>query len=96
MTVRQLLENLDSRELTEWAAYDLIEPFGPWRADLRAGIVASTVANALRGKGSRAYDPTDFLPDFSGKPSEEMTPDQTIAAFATAFGANRQASPAKP
>ncbi len=29
MTVRQLLENIDSIELTEWLAYDQIEPLVP-------------------------------------------------------------------
>lgn len=88
MTVRQLLQNLDSHELTEWAAYDLIEPFGPWRADLRAGIVASTVANALRGKGGKSFKPEDFVPDFAGP--QALTPEQTVAAFAAAFGIKQQ------
>jgi len=91
MTVRQLLAEMDSRELSEWAAYDLVEPFGPWREDLRSGIVASTVANALRGRNGRSYKPTDFLPTFdgSGGDGERMTTEETIAAFAAAFGAKR-------
>jgi hypothetical protein len=92
MTVRQLLSNLDSRELTEWMAYDLIEPFGPWREDLRAGIISSTIANALRSKGGRTYQPADFLPQFGEQQQERMTPEQTIAAFAAAF----RASPPQP
>jgi hypothetical protein len=32
-------------ELAEWAAYYQCEPFGEERADLRAGIVASVIAN---------------------------------------------------
>lgn len=91
MTVRQVLAEMDSRELSEWAAYDLVEPFGPWREDLRSGIVASTVANALRGKNGRSYQPTDFVPKFgdNGDGGERMTVEETIAAFAAAFGAKR-------
>ena len=40
----------------------------PWdgarRFDLPAAIVASTVANVNRGKGSRALKPSDFMPEF--------------------------------
>jgi len=45
----------------EWLAYSQLEPFGPRREDLRAGVVAATVQNMLRGKGARALKATDFL-----------------------------------
>ena len=53
---------MNSRELTEWMAYAKLEPFGDLRADLRAGIVASTVANAQRGRKRRPLKPEDFMP----------------------------------
>lgn len=54
-------------------AYFGIDPFGEERADLRAGIVASTVANAHRSKG-RAFRPKDFMPNFDGdKPQDTWT-----------------------
>ena len=62
-TVQELLESVSSAELTEWYAYYAIEPFDAQRDDLRAAIVASTVANvAPRRKGSRTYKTEDFLP----------------------------------
>lgn len=44
--------------------FDGIEPFGDQRADLRAGIVASTVVNAnpYRRRGAAAAQPKDFMP----------------------------------
>ena len=39
-----------------------MEPFGEERADLRAGIIASTIANVNRGKKGRLSKPTDFMP----------------------------------
>ena len=48
MTVAELLSRTTSRELSEWMVYYELEPFGEERADLRAGIVASTVANVNR------------------------------------------------
>ncbi|MHB9836848.1 phage tail assembly protein T [Paraburkholderia terrae] len=64
MTVRQLLANLDSAELSEWMAFNQIEPFGEARADLRAGIIASTVAGGA---------PIDYMP-FQKRRQEETGP----------------------
>ena len=63
MSVRQLLQTMDSKELSEWAAYYSIEPFGHFRSsDLPAGIIASTIANCNRTKSSTAFSPKDFMP----------------------------------
>ena len=62
MTVRSLLASTDAGEMAEWEAYFRIEPFGEDRADLRAGIVASTMANTVRGKGTKPFRPVDFMP----------------------------------
>lgn len=62
MTVRQLLASMDSKELSEWAAFYSIEPFGYFRsADLPAGIIASTIANCNRTKHSKSFSPKDFM-----------------------------------
>lgn len=74
MTVRQLLESTDSRELAEWQAYAAIEPFGDIRADIRAGIIAAVVVNSnpYRKRGSRAAKPSDFIPNFEQGPAQEF------------------------
>ena len=62
MTVEDLLSRISSRELAEWMAYEQVEGrLGPGRADIHAGIIAATVANANRAKG-RAARPQDFIP----------------------------------
>jgi len=66
-TVEELLARISSRELAEWMAYAELEPFGEERADLRAGIVASTIANVNRGKNRKAYKAVDFVPKFERK-----------------------------
>ncbi|WP_236674309.1 DUF4035 domain-containing protein [Paraburkholderia hospita] len=73
MTVRQLLANLDSAELTEWMAFNSIEPFGEARADLRAGIIASTVANHGSVAMKKPVPPIDYMP-FQQRPQEETGP----------------------
>jgi hypothetical protein len=61
MSVRRAQREIDSAEFTEWSAFDRIEPFGPERADLRAGIIAAQIA-AFGGR--REVTPGDFMPDF--------------------------------
>lgn len=50
--------------MTEWIAYYQLEPFGEERADMRAAIIASTIANVNRSKGQKAYKVEDFMPRF--------------------------------
>ena len=58
----------------DWLWYAKREPFGEERDDLRAGIVASVVANAMgRKKGQKAFKPKDFIPIFT--PRKPKTPD---------------------
>ena len=61
-SVRELLARIDSHELAEWMAFYSLEPFGHVRGDLQAGIVAATIANANSGKGSKTFQPADFMP----------------------------------
>ncbi|GAA1015903.1 hypothetical protein Aple_010780 [Acrocarpospora pleiomorpha] len=55
MTVGRLLNEIGSRELTEWQVYErMAGPLGPVRDDYLAAQVAATVINVNRGKGKRA------------------------------------------
>ncbi len=90
MSPGEVLDKHSSRELSEWAAYLQIEPQGEERADLRAGIVASTIANANRKKGTKAFKPSDFMPKFDKE--EQQAPEQQKAAaeaLALAFGGKK-------
>lgn len=78
---------LTSRELGEWIAYYRLEPWGEERADLRAGIVASTIANVHRNpkKQRQPYEAVQFMPDFAGerkqrKKERVLTADESVAA----------------
>ena len=74
MTVGELLDRISSRELSEWMAYAQLEPWGETRADLRAGIVASTVANTARDpkRRKKPFAPEEFMPHFEGQSQEEQ------------------------
>lgn len=100
MTVGELLARVSSRELSEWMEYARMEPFGEERADLRAGIIASTTANLYRKKGKKPLQPQDFMPKFGeaaadregvvpaearqARPSAEML--KTVELLNAAFG----------
>ena len=71
MTVRELLNRIDSRELSEWQAFFRLEPMPEQRADNRSGVIASVIANTNRAKNAKPFEPKDFIPDY------EKTPEKT-------------------
>ncbi len=56
-------------------AYGQLEPFGEDRADLRAAIIAATVANANRDpkRQRRPFRVEDFMPRFGEEPLRQDT-----------------------
>jgi hypothetical protein len=59
---------MDSAEMTEWIAYDRLEPFGARRASADAGMIAAAIGNfsGFRPEG-QIYKPSDFMVDYLGK-----------------------------
>ncbi|MEU8264912.1 DUF4035 domain-containing protein [Micromonospora sp. NPDC048999] len=74
----ELLARIDARELSAWAAYERVTgPLGPDRADIHAAIIASTIANANRGKGGRVAKPEDFIPRWDQRGAAAAAGEQT-------------------
>lgn len=61
---RWLDEELDEGQLDRWMAFDKLDPFGDERADLRSGLLGSTLANLQIASGPK-LQPSHFMP-FSG------------------------------
>jgi len=66
-----LLDDLTSKQISEWEAFDRIEPIdSETRADYRNGILASLVANLAsqiykkKGEKPKEFSPKDFMPDY--------------------------------
>jgi hypothetical protein len=82
MTVRRLLREMDSRELTEWIAYDCIDRIGDQRGDERNAILCQLVAS-IGGKPPKleAFMP---YPLEESKPVKQSGKEQAsiLAAFA--------------
>lgn len=85
MNVDEMLSEITSMQFAEWMAYSTLEPWGEERDDLRMGIVASTIANANRGKNTKAYSPQDFMPQFEPEP-EDVAIERMIAKARAALG----------
>lgn len=67
MTLAELGRRMSSAELSEWMAYDSIEPIDhARRMELAAGIIASTLANCNLKRGAKAMRPSDFMADWDG------------------------------
>lgn len=75
--IAELQERVSSREFAEYWAHFQLEPWGVEREDLRAGIVASTIANANRDPKKRAkpFTPDQFMPQ-SADPAEDEEVDE--------------------
>lgn len=63
---------MSSRELSEWATFFSLEPFGDMRGDIQAAIVAATIANVNRKQGSKPLNPTVFMPKFEQDRGQSM------------------------
>jgi len=53
---------MSADEFDDWVAYNSLNQIGELRADLRAAIVAETIANCNRARGTTAYKREDFMP----------------------------------
>lgn len=83
MTVSELLNRISSREISEWMAFGQLEPFGAETGFLGHAITASTVANVNRGKGQKAYEAKDFMPNFEGAKKQSVEEMLQIAQVMT-------------
>jgi len=73
-------------------AYYSLEPWGERRADLRSGIVASTIANVNRPKGGKAYKPQDFMPRLNRREKKQTIGQMRSIVMAAAEAARHASS----
>lgn len=83
--MEELLGRMSSLELSEWMAYATLEPFGEERADLRAGIVASVIANTARKPNTKPFQPYDFMPFLERDEVERIRQDTVSEKIRHAF-----------
>lgn len=73
------MEQLTSAQLSEWEAYDRLDPIGQSRDDFRMAKLASVIANAViqvhGKKGAKLTVPKDFMPEWD---VEKLKRQQTV------------------
>jgi len=79
-TVQEAKATVSALEFKSWVEFYGLEPWGEERADLRAGIIASTFANCHTRRGGKPYQPKDFMPRYG--PPERMTDEEMASKFA--------------
>lgn len=57
-----MLAEMTSAQVTEWAAYAAVEPFGEERSDYRMAYALAVIVNMFQGKDGTPVKPTDLLP----------------------------------
>lgn len=93
MSVAAAQQSIDAREFAEWMALYRMDPWGEERAYLRAGIVASTIANcaAMFTRSKRRWAPRHFMPDTYRGPKKSVGQMAGLArSFAAAFAERKK------
>lgn len=81
-TVAELAEIMGSREFVAWMELYRESPWGDYRADLRAGVIAATVYNVHRTKGGPAK-PGDFVLQWRSAGRRRQSSDEMYRAMRT-------------
>lgn len=65
------MTQLTSRQLSEWEAYDKIDPVGSWREDYRMAYISSLLTNIAIStnapKGTKMTSVEEFMPEWDEK-----------------------------
>lgn len=74
---------LTSRQISEWEAYDRIDPVGEWREDFRMAFLSSLITNlaiSIHGKkGTKQTTLMDFMPKWDvDEPKKGLPMSQSI------------------
>lgn len=89
MTRGELLARASSSELTDWQAYESIEPFPAERTEVMLAQIAQIVANSNRDPKKRRepYPLADFLPFRDAPEPVELSPEEVSEKVLGIFGA---------
>jgi adenine-specific DNA glycosylase len=67
------LDQLTSEQLSEWEAFDRLDPIGKWRDEFNFAVLDSLIVNIVsrlyskKGHTPREVSPTEFMPNWSGE-----------------------------
>jgi hypothetical protein len=74
------LGQLTSSQLSEWEAYDRLDPIGSWREDYRLAYITSVITNiatSVHGEKNAKYsNPMDFMLNWDMEDNKEVEPEK--------------------
>ena len=84
-----MLAEMSAKQLREWMEFYRIDPWSEERADIRAAIVAHTVAvsSGASRKDKRPMKIEDFMPEFGAREKAKAKPVQSAKAIKAMFNA---------
>jgi hypothetical protein len=91
-TLAELSASMSSSEFSLWIALYREDHWGELRADERAGVIASTVANyagMTRAQGAEPAKPRDFMLHLPPKTDEEEIEPDPVAFFSAVAEARK-------
>jgi hypothetical protein len=89
-------EAADSEQFRYWQAFHRIQPWGPWRDNLHAGIIAQAIY-ATSPNGPIDINATKFILDTSDKSADQSAPnEESLRAAGMAMGLKFIEAPACP
>lgn len=78
------MERLTSKQISEWQAFDTLDPIGSWRDEYRTARIESLIFNivthlfAKPGVTPEMTNPIDFMPDWAGDSKKKQKKEQTV------------------
>ncbi len=76
------MDELTSFQISEWEAYDRIDPIGTWRDDFRMAYMSSLITNltiSVHGKKNTKHtDIMDFMPRWDNVGDEKQIKKQSL------------------
>lgn len=79
-----LLAQITSAQLSEWEAYDRLDPIGEMRGDIRSAQLRSLITNIMKqlypeeGVEPVLTSPSEFMIDWGGEKSKPEPPQQSV------------------
>ena len=84
-----LLDQLNSYQISEWEAFNMLSPIGDERADLHMAILATTLFNLFvdiyAKKGTKHRELIDYMPNWSGEEVEKKQSVEEMKNFLLEF-----------
>ena len=99
------MDQLTSAQLSEWEAYDRLDPIGKWRDEYSFAVLDSLIVNivsrlyAKKGHTPREVSPTEFIPNWSGEKKiakRQSVADMKQALMTIAKSVNKKMEGKKP